>query len=360
MATSPSEPGMVMASTPHVLGLTPEDLARFLRGRGMEVRPQEARRILAHRISLGRPGYPRRPRVRRVVEEACEANLRHDPLRIIERTEDPSDGFLRYLLEAPDGALFEAVRIPLERPGAFSVCLSSQVGCAMGCAFCATGRMGLTRSLEAWEMVAAFCVVRDEAPGRVSGAVFQGQGEPLLNEEAVLQAAHILGDPCGGRIRREAVSISTVGVVPAIRRYSAAGHPYRLIVSLTSAVPERREHLLPVATRWSLEELAAAVREYAEAIRDRVTVAWVVLGGVNTGRDEVEALGRLFAGVPLRINLIDVNDPRPDGFRRATEEELRWFRDGLTEVLGVPVVRRYSGGIGANAACGMLASVRQP
>jgi 23S rRNA (adenine2503-C2)-methyltransferase len=342
----------------HILGLTAPDLDRVLHEAGLEVRPGEARRILAHRISLGRPGYPDRPKVRRIVEEACEAHLRHDGLQVAERAEDPGDGFLRYLLEAPDGALFEAVRIPLDKPGAFTVCLSSQVGCAMGCAFCATGRLGHRRDLEAWEMVAAFMAVRDEAPGRVSGAVFQGQGEPLLNEAAVIQAARVLGDPCGGRIRQEAVSISTVGVVPAIRRYSAAGHLYRLIVSLTSAIPERRAQLLPVATRWPLEDLAAAVREHAAAIGDRVTIAWVVLGGVNTGRDEVEALGRLFDGVPLRINLIDVNDPRPDGFRRATDEELRVFRDGLTEVLGVPVVRRYSGGIAASAACGMLASTR--
>ena len=129
-------------------------------------------------------------------------------------------------------------------------------------------------------------------------------------------------------------------------------------MSLTSAVPERRAGLLPHAARWPLEDLAAAIREHAAAIQDRVTVAWVVLGGINTGRDEVEALGRFFAGIPLRINLIDVNDPRPDGFRRATEEELSRFWDGLTKVLGVPVVRRYSGGITANAACGMLASLR--
>ncbi len=344
----------------HILGLTPADLSRIIGATGLEVRPEEARRILANRISLGRPGYPQRPRVRRILEEACDAHLGHETLRVVERAEDPSDGFLRYLLEAPDGALFEAVRIPLDKPDTYTVCLSSQVGCAMGCAFCATGRLGHRRDLATWEMVAAFVLVRDEAPGRVSGAVFQGQGEPLLNEEAVIQAARVLGNPCGGRIRQEAISISTVGVVPAIRRFAKAGHPYRLIVSLTSAIPERRASLLPVATRWPLEELAASVREYAEAIQDRVTLAWVVLGGINTGRDEVEALGRLFEGVPLRINLIDVNDERPDGFRRATDEEMRVFRDGLTEVLGVPVVRRYSGGISANAACGMLASTRSP
>jgi len=349
----------VTEPSPHLLGLTPAALRRVLAAKGVDVREDEARRVLAHRISLGRPGWPQRPRVRRTVEAACDVLLEAGDLHLLERVEDPADGFVRYLFRSPDGALTEAVRIPLARPGTFSVCLSSQAGCAMGCAFCATGRLGLRRSLAAWEMVAAFLAVRRDAGGRVSGAVFQGQGEPLLNEEAVLAAAAVLGDPCGGRIRREAISISTVGVVPAIRRYTAAGHPYRLIVSLTSAVPERRASLLPAASRWPLEELASVVRDHAAATRDRVTVAWVVLGGVNTGPDEVEALARLFPGVPLRVNLIDVNDPRPGGFRRATRAELDAFRDGLTEALGVPVVRRYSGGAGVGAACGMLASLRQ-
>ncbi len=264
---------------------------------------------------------------------------------------------MKYLFRSPDGALSEAVRIPLKRPGAFSVCLSSQVGCAMGCTFCATGRLGLRRDLEAWEIVAAFLAVRDEAPGRTTGAVFQGQGEPFHNYDAVIRAARVLSHPCGGRISGEAITISTVGLVPGIRRFAGEGHPYRLIVSLTSALPGRRAELLPAASRWSLEELAAAIREYAAGLRGRMPVAWVVMGGVNTGADEVEALRRLLGDVRLRVNLIDVNDPRPGGFRRADDAERGAFMDRL-QVLGVPIVRRYSGGFARHAACGMLAATR--
>jgi 23S rRNA (adenine2503-C2)-methyltransferase len=226
----------------------------------------------------------------------------------------------------------------------------------MGCTFCATGRLGLTRSLEAWEIVAQFVAVRDEAPGQVAGAVFQGQGEPLHNYAAVLKAAEILAHPCGGRISSKAITISTVGLVPAIRRYARERHPYRLIVSLTSALDERRRALLPSASAWPVSELADAIRELQLSSRTRATIAWVLLGGINTGADEVAALRRLFDGVPLRVNLIDVNDARPDGFRRATAEELSAFRDEL-RTLGVPVVRRYSGGAAKHAACGMLASI---
>ncbi len=345
---------------PHLHGLRPEELDALIRGVGVEPLDGDSRRMLAHAISHGLPGYPERRPVSRAVRRAVDRVTRRDPLVLLEREEDPEDGFVRYLFQAPDGARFEAVRIPLHREDRYSVCLSSQVGCGLACDFCATGRLGLTRNLLAWEMVSSFMAVRDDIapPGRVTGAVFMGQGEPLLNERQVLRAAAVLRDPCGGRIAAGAISISTAGVVPAIRRYTAARHPYRLIVSLTSAIQARRDALMPGAARWPLDELAAAIRDHARVTSGRATVAWVVLGGVNTGPDEVDALRALLGDVPLRLNLIDVNDPRPGGHRRATSAELSAFRDRL-QVLGVPVVRRYSGGAATHAACGMLASRRR-
>ena len=342
---------------PHLLGMLPEDLRAWLVGAGVDARPEDYRRVLAEVISRGsdqlRSGKPLARDVRLAVEGGCRWNR----LELVDRVEDPDDGFVKFLFRSPDGALSEAVRIPLHREGCFSVCLSSQVGCAMGCDFCATARLGLTRDLEAWEMVAAFVAVRDEAPGRTTGAVFQGQGEPLANYEAVIQAARILNDSCGGRISADAITISTVGLIPGIRRYAREGHRFRLIVSLTSAIPERRAKLLPVAGRFDLAELADAIRGYAEANRfGRTTVAWVVLGGVNTGQDEVDALHELLGDVRLRLNIIDVNDPRPDGYRQADRAELKGFMDRL-QVLKAPIVRRYSGGAKTHAACGMLASI---
>lgn len=343
--------------TPHLFGMLPDDLATHLRAQGVEVRDAEARRVLAHIVANGREGFPASRPVPRAVEEAIARFTTREPLEIVERATDPSDGFVKYLFRLPDGALAEAVRIPLEAPGRFTVCLSSQAGCAMGCTFCATGRLGLIRNLEPWEIVAQFLAVRAEAPGEVTGAVFQGQGEPLHNYANVVQAAAVLSHPCGGRIRAEAITISTVGLVPAIRRYASEGHPYRLIVSLTSAIDERRRALLPSASAWPVSELAEAIRTYQSATGGRATIAWVVLGGINTGGDEVDALRTLFDGVPLRLNLIDVNDARPDGFVRASEDELSRFRDEL-RTLGIPIVRRYSGGAARHAACGMLAALR--
>ncbi len=346
-----------MEPRPHLLELLPGELASHLRANGVPVRDEDARRHQAQILSARGPEAARRRPLGKRLRAAATALTDGGGLEVLDRAEDPADRFVKYLFRSPDGALHEAVRIPLHRPGRFSVCLSSQAGCAMRCAFCATGRLGLRRNLRAWEMVAAFLRVRDEAPGRATGAVFQGQGEPFHNYDEVIRAARVLSHPCGGQVRGDAITISTVGLVPEIRRYTREGHPYRLIVSLTSAVPERRAALLPVAGRTPVEELAAAIREHAATRSGLTTVAWVLLGGVNTGDDEVEALRRLLDGVPLRFNIIDVNDPRPDGFRRASDEERRDFVRRL-QVLRAPVVRRYSGGANRHAACGMLASTR--
>ena len=267
---------------PHLLSLLPEEIAAQLREKAVLVRDDEARRALVHAASsTGAVEASRRPlsqRIRRDLDEHFDSRRPE----IVERVEDPIDGFVKYLFRAVDGALFEAVRIPLHKAGRHSVCLSSQVGCAMRCDFCATGRLGLTRNLGAGEIVGSFLSVRDDLGdgGRATGAVFMGQGEPFHNFDQVIRAARVLSHPCGGRVAADAITISTVGLVPQIRRFTREGHPYRLIVSLSSAVAERREKLLPVvAGRWTVEETVAAIREHESATGGVVTVAWVTLGG---------------------------------------------------------------------------------
>lgn len=342
---------------PHLFGMLPEDLQSALLQAGTPCELADARRLLAHVISRGASDFrPAKP-IRKTMREGSEKLFRLDRLEVVERIADPSDGFVKFLFRSPDGSLSEAVRIPLAKEGAFSVCLSSQVGCAMRCDFCATGRLGLKRHLEAWEMVAAFLAVRDDLDEgqRLTGAVFMGQGEPFHNYDGVIQAAKILSHPCGGRIDKQAITISTVGLVDKIQRYTQEGHKYRLIVSLHSAIASKRARLLPVAGQQSLTELAEAIRKHANATRDRVTVAWTVMSGVNTGEDEVQALRELLGDVPLKLNLIDVNDEREDGYQRASMSEHNRFMDML-QVLEIPIVRRYSGGGQRHAACGMLAS----
>lgn len=345
--------------SPSAHGLLPDDLRGVFADAGVPCSAGEARRLLAWMVSHGRDDLDAMPRpVRRPLREAARALLDTTLPTVVERVVDPVDGSCRFVFALSDGALVEAVRIPLHKEGAFSVCLSSQVGCAMACDFCATGRLGLQRNLTAAEIVGTWLAVREtarEEGGRVTGAVFMGQGEPFHNYDAVLQAARILSDDCGGRIGAKAITISTVGLIPQIRRFTAEGHKFRLVVSLTSALPERRAELLPVAGRLDMDELFDAIWDYHRATGRRITLAWVLMGGVNSGSDEVEALRARLGDLPVRLNLIDVNDNRPGGYRRATAAELSDLRDGL-RTLGVPVVRRYSVGQGQDSACGMLAA----
>jgi 23S rRNA (adenine2503-C2)-methyltransferase len=279
---------------------------------------------------------------------------RSNRIRVVDRRHSLVDPFVKYLFRAADGAEFESVRIPLERPR-YSVCVSSQAGCALACIFCETGRLGLARNLEAWEIVEQVLTVRREARDRpVTGVVFQGQGEPFQNYDAVIQAAEILRHPCGARIRGDRISISTVGLVPAIERYTDEGHPYRLILSLTSAFPEKRAALVPSGRRQPVEDLARAMRRHAARRGGPVHIAWVLMAGVNSGPEEARELARLFSGVRVRLSVVDVND-LSGRFRRADDAERGRFLDALGDN-GIPFVRRYSGGPDIGAACGMLAS----
>ena len=346
---------------PHPYGSFPSEIADYLRAQGVEVSDDQARRIVSHALSPRAAADAEKRPLKRAVREAADTLLDQRRLEVIERVADPTDGFVKYLFKHPDGAYSEAVRIPLHKPSTFSVCLSSQVGCAMKCDFCATGRLGLTRNLEPWEIVAQMVIVRDEAQregaGRVTSAVFMGQGEPFHNYDAVIRAAQMIANPVGCGLSADAITISTVGLVPRIRRYTAEGHRYKLIVSLTSAIEDKRAKLLPVASKYSLQEVAEALREHAMARKTRVTVAWVTMAGVHTGADEARALAELLVGVPIIVNLIDVNDAREHGYKPASDAERRAFLDSL-QILRAPVVRRYSGGKARHAACGMLAGLR--
>src|SRR5437773_2223151 len=216
-------------------------------------------------------------------------------------------------------------------------------------------RVGFTRNLEPWEIVEQALTVRRESPERpVTGVVFQGQGEPFQNYESVLRAAAILRDPCGGRIRGDRITISTVGLVPQIERYTDEGHPYKLILSLTSAFSEKRAPLMPITARHDVPELAAAMRRHAARRGGPVHLAWVLMAGVNTGADEARELGRLFAGVRVRLSAIDVNDPT-GRFHPPDDAERSRFFSALAGN-GIGFVRRYSGGADIHAACRTLAS----
>ncbi len=280
------------------------------------------------------------------------------PRLALERVEtSPIDGFSKLLFRTVDDLALETVLIPLHRPGAVSVCLSSQVGCAMGCAFCATARMPRRRNLEVWEIVDQLVQARERvrAEGRrVTGAVFMGMGEPFLNYDRVLVAADLLRCPFGAAIGAPAITISTVGLVPEIDRFTRERRPFRLSISLGAATDAKRAELVPIASRTPVSEVMAAARRYALDRRTRVMLSYVCISGRNVGEDDTQALGDLIGDTPVRLDLIDVTDPT-GRFRPPDDDERRTFRDALSRYVGQPVVRRYSGGKDIQAACGTLA-----
>lgn len=288
----------------------------------------------------------------------CIQHALHIPvLKLINRCVSPSDGFTKFLFEGEAGDCFETVLIPLlhrpDQPKAI-VCVSSQVGCTMGCTFCATGRMGFTRNLAAWEIVAQVAQVRRTLPYPVAGVVFMGMGEPLLNYDAVIQAAQVFSEPSGLAISAKAITLSTVGIVPAIRRLTREGHAFRLVVSLTSANPAKRCSVMPVEATYPSDELRSALSDYHTATGRRVTLAWTLIAGFNTGEEDARQLATWVGTLPVQLDLIDVNDAT-GRFAPPDDAERNAFRDALRVHLAAPVIRRYSGGKDIQAACGMLA-----
>jgi 23S rRNA (adenine2503-C2)-methyltransferase len=323
------------------LGVPPETVRRLLSAiltRGIHDPAVWARALQIPRRLIEAMGT-----LRRLVLEASQTS--------------PLDGFQKLRFRTADGLPAETVIIPLHKAGSVSVCLSSQVGCVMGCQFCATARMARRRNLETWEIIDQFVAARGiarSAGRRVSGVVFMGMGEPFLNYERVLRAAGLIRCPFGGSISAKAMTISTVGLVPEIDRYTAEGHKYRLAISLGAAIDAKRARLVPVAARTPVAEVMAAARRHALDRCDRVTLAYVCISGENVGEEDACALGELIGSTPVRLDLIDVTDAT-GRFLPPTAAELRAFRDALTRHVGQPVVRRYSGGKDIQAACGTLA-----
>ncbi|MBL8913459.1 MAG: radical SAM protein [Archangium sp.] len=290
------------------------------------------------------------PQVRASVRDWVQANGELPKLKIVERRQ-ADDGFVKYLFESPLGGRFEAVRIPLFDTK-YVVCISSQVGCALACDFCMTGKLGFQRNLETWEIVEQVLVIRAEAERPVRGVVFMGMGEPLLNYANTTRAARIMCHPAGLAISGKSITFSTAGWVPGIRKYRADQLPYRLAFSVTSAIPEKRAVVLPVEKTWPLPTLLEEIKQYAKESGNRAMVAYVMISGFNVGREDAEALRDAFDGVPVMIDLIDVTDPTGK-YQPPTAEELAAFRDHL-QVVKAPIARRYSGGKDIGAACGTL------
>jgi 23S rRNA (adenine2503-C2)-methyltransferase len=267
------------------------------------------------------------------------------------------------LWRALDGAYVESVL--MRYPGRVTMCVSSQAGCGMACPFCATGQAGLTRNLSAAEIVTqvvagARALARGElpgGPGRISNVVFMGMGEPLANYPRVLAAVRRITDrvPDGLGISRRGLTISTVGLVPAIGRLADEGLPVRLAVSLHAPDDELRDELVPVNRRWKVAEVLDAAWAYAAATGRRVSIEYALIRDINDHAWRAEALADLLCGHLAHVNLIPLNPTPGSRWTASDPDVMREFEDRLAR-RGIPVTVRDTRGTEIEGACGQLAA----
>lgn len=278
----------------------------------------------------------------------------------LDRETSADDGFTKkYLLGLPDREQIETVQM-LYANGAsqrVTACLSSQVGCALGCVFCATGQLGFTRDLTAGEIVAQALYVARQLPGeRLSNLVLMGMGEPLLNYEALLTALEIVHDTGSLAIGAKQITISTVGVIPGIVRLADEGRKYSLAVSLHAANQDERLKMIPAARPWPLDELMAACRYYTEKLQQKIFFEWTLIAGSNDSAEQARELAALLRDIPAQVNLIPLNPTRGFAGAPGQTESLERFRTILREA-GIPSSIRQRRGIDIAAGCGQLAAL---
>jgi 23S rRNA (adenine2503-C2)-methyltransferase len=280
----------------------------------------------------------------------------------VELEQRADDGATRkWLLRAPDGAAIEAVLMGY--PGRSTLCLSSQAGCAMACTFCATGQFGFERHLDAGEIVAqvayaAAALRADPIPGspdRVTNLVFMGMGEPLANYDAVHESLRRLIEVMG--IGARSITVSTVGVVPGIRKLAASPWQVNLAISLHAADDELRSELVPLNRRYPIDELVAAAEQYREAKGRRVSIEWTLISGKNDTADQARKLATLAKRMRAHVNVINLNPTPLTTDQPAPAQAVTAFVD-LLRAAGVNVTLRDTRGRDIDAACGQLRASR--
>lgn len=330
----------------HVGALTTAQLTAWAREHGASL---EAARLLARQL-VGR--FAGRTVDLRPSHRLLSLAAQHIMDDVPGLTASPAaDGTVRYAVHLRDGALVEAVAIL--HPERTTICLSTQAGCARGCLFCETGRLGLARNLTTAEISGQFAAVARalaaEGKPAPTNIVFMGMGEPLDNLDAVLGACDVLSDTCGFGIAPRRITISTVGVVPKMREFHARAR-VRLAVSLHAANDDERRALLPVARSWSLAELRAAIAE----ARNSVFLQWTLIADTNDTERHARELLAFCAGLDVRVNLIPLNPGPEETLRAPSMERVRAFQKWLSDA-GIRTLVRMPHGQEVGGACGQLA-----
>jgi 23S rRNA (adenine2503-C2)-methyltransferase len=292
----------------------------------------------------------------KALREALLAELPLRPLTV-DTTQEGADGTRKFRFRTVDGRAIESVLIPDEKEerGKLTLCVSSQVGCAMDCGFCATATLGFGRHLTSGEIVEQLYWAMEISGRRPTNIVFMGMGEPLHNFEHVTRALTLLEHPWGAALSPRRITVSTVGLVSGIDELAKIQPAPNLAISLNATTDEVRDRIMPVNKKWNIAALLAAAKRFPLAHRRRVTFEYVLLAGVNDTDEDARRLPRLLRGIPSKVNLIPWNPVAGLGFQRPAEERIFTFQNALREH-GLPVYIRTPRGDDVDAACGQLAA----
>ncbi len=331
----------------------------------LDQKPAEAqRRLQAWAVDAGHPRYRADQLMRRLwqnpVARWADATELPAPIRAqldrdlpiarltVARVEASADGTTKFLWRLVDGEAIESVLIPTASRR--TLCISSQAGCALGCTFCATGKMGFRRNLAPGEIAGQVreIILRNPAD-RPSNVVFMGMGEPLLNWPAVDTALSILNDPLGLGIGARHITVSTVGILPALQSFGARPEQFRLAISLHSPESAQRLGLMPIEKKYSLESVIAAAKQFGR----RVTFEYVMIAGRNDRDADADRLAKLARPLAAHVNLLPLHPGGDSTLMPSSGNRIRAFADRLRH-LGVEAVVRRSRGLDINAACGQL------
>jgi 23S rRNA (adenine2503-C2)-methyltransferase len=276
------------------------------------------------------------------------------PLEVAARHHSAMDGSTKYLFRLADGRSIESVLMP--QRNRTTLCISSQVGCAMGCRFCRTAEMKLVRNLTQGEILGQILGVQAElAPGeKISNIVMMGMGEPFHNYDTVIASLKLMTDDFALGLSQRKITVSTVGLAPEIERFGKDSG-VKLALSLNATTEEGREALMPVTKKYSLERVIEACRNYALGSKHKVTFEYVMMAGVNDTLEDAKRIAKIGARVPCKINLIPYNEYPGSPYKRPGEESVRAFFKHLADK-NFQVNIRYSKGLDVLAACGQLAT----
>jgi 23S rRNA (adenine2503-C2)-methyltransferase len=333
-----------------IVGLTPAELTDLFTAWG---EPSFRARQLFNWLYARRvDDYQAMTNLPKALRDELEEKTTVHALSITTVTGSAADSARKFLFRLASGEHIEAVL--MQESGRITACLSTQVGCALDCAFCATAKMGFRRNLTVGEIVDQFLLLQQQISDRITNVVFMGMGEPFLNYRRVIGAAELLNHPDGIALSARKITISTVGIIPQIRRFTAERQRYKLAVSLNGTTQEQRQKIMPIARKYPLKQLIAAVQSYAAHTAKYPTFEYVLIDRFNDSRADASRLIELLTGLPCKVNVIPYNEIGGD-FRRPSPERIERFVAALYQA-PFTVTVRWSRGTDINAGCGQLAT----